>query len=85
MSGQDPVARDPEPEPALTPASLQVAVQQLAARDPDLAAIVERYGPPPLWDRAPGFASSFISSSNSKSRWRQPKRRSTGCGPRPTL
>jgi DNA-3-methyladenine glycosylase II len=30
-------------------------VQELAARDPDLAAIVDRYGQPPLWDRAPGF------------------------------
>ena len=29
---------------------------ELAAADPDLAAIVERFGPPPLWDRAPGFA-----------------------------
>jgi len=30
-------------------------VRELAARDADLAAIVERYGPPPLWDRRPGF------------------------------
>lgn len=28
----------------------------MAARDPDLAAIVARIGPPPLWDRTPGFA-----------------------------
>jgi DNA-3-methyladenine glycosylase II len=45
-----------EPEPALSRASLAVAVEQLAAADPDLAAIVERFGPPPLWDRVPGFA-----------------------------
>ncbi len=56
MSGQDPIARDPEAAPALTPASLRDAVQQLAARDPELAGIVERFGPPPLWDRVPGFA-----------------------------
>lgn len=35
--------------------ALEAAVLELAARDADLAAIVERYGPPPLWDRAPGF------------------------------
>ena len=28
---------------------------ELAGRDADLEAIVGRYGPPPLWDRAPGF------------------------------
>jgi len=27
----------------------------LAARDPDLAGVLERLGPPPLWDRDPGF------------------------------
>jgi DNA-3-methyladenine glycosylase II len=32
-----------------------VAVKELATRDPDLAAIAERIGPPPLWDRPPGF------------------------------
>lgn len=32
------------------------AVADLTARDPDLAGIVERRGPPPLWDREPGFA-----------------------------
>jgi DNA-3-methyladenine glycosylase II len=36
-------------------AGLDAAVVQLAARDADLAGIVERYGLPPLWDRAPGF------------------------------
>jgi DNA-3-methyladenine glycosylase II len=40
---------------ALTTASLAAAVEQLARGDPDLAAIVARYGPPPLWDREPGF------------------------------
>jgi len=36
-------------------AGLDAAVAQLASRDADLAGIVERYGLPPLWDRAPGF------------------------------
>jgi DNA-3-methyladenine glycosylase II len=40
----------------LTTTSLAVAVEELAARDPDIAGIVGRYGPPPLWDREPGFA-----------------------------
>jgi DNA-3-methyladenine glycosylase II len=40
----------------LTPDGLLDAVDELAARDPDLAGIVARHGPPPLWDREPGFA-----------------------------
>jgi DNA-3-methyladenine glycosylase II len=39
----------------LTEARLSAAVAELAARDPDLAGIVARHGPPPLWDRAAGF------------------------------
>jgi DNA-3-methyladenine glycosylase II len=39
----------------LTPETLGHGVAQLAQRDPHLAAVVERFGPPPLWDRAPGF------------------------------
>jgi len=35
--------------------SLLFAVQELAQRDADLAAVVERFGPPPLWGREPGF------------------------------
>src|SRR5947209_3622940 len=31
------------------------AVRQLANRDSDLAAVVEKYGRPPLWTREPGF------------------------------
>lgn len=44
------------PRPALDAAGLTTAVARLAAHDADLAGIVARYGPPPLWDRAPGFA-----------------------------
>lgn len=40
----------------LDDAGLAIAVADLAARDVDLAGIVTRHGPPPLWDRAPGFA-----------------------------
>ncbi len=43
------------PGPALDAAGLATAVTLLAARDADLAGIVARRGPPPLWDRAPGF------------------------------
>ena len=42
------------PEP-LTPATLDEAARKLAAADPDLEAVLERLGPPPLWDREPGF------------------------------
>jgi DNA-3-methyladenine glycosylase II len=41
--------------PPLDVRGLLAAVDELAARDADLAAIVDRYGPPPLWDREPGF------------------------------
>jgi DNA-3-methyladenine glycosylase II len=30
-------------------------IRELAQRDADLAAVLERYGPPPLWVREPGF------------------------------
>lgn len=36
--------------------TLLAAVDHLAARDPDLAGVMQRYGPPPLWARPPGFA-----------------------------
>ena len=35
---------------------LAMAVAELAACDQDLALVVERHGPPPLWPREPGFA-----------------------------
>jgi DNA-3-methyladenine glycosylase II len=35
---------------------LVLAIRELAARDPDLRGIVERFGPPPMWDRPDGFA-----------------------------
>jgi DNA-3-methyladenine glycosylase II len=39
----------------LTERSLARAVRELAARDPDLARVLERHGVPPLWAREPGF------------------------------
>ncbi len=37
-------------------AQLLDGVDALSAADPDLAAVVTRFGPPPLWARRPGFA-----------------------------
>src|SRR5438093_6167920 len=42
------------PATALDEAGLRAAIAILASRDPDLAAIVARHGPPPLWARPPG-------------------------------
>lgn len=39
----------------LTPRSFERAVAELTGRDSDLAAVVERHGPPPFWIREPGF------------------------------
>jgi DNA-3-methyladenine glycosylase II len=36
--------------------ALHAGVDRLVARDTDLARIVTRHGPPPLWAREPGFA-----------------------------
>ncbi len=43
-------------DPSLTASTLATAVAALIAQDEDLAGIVSRHGPPPLWDREPGFA-----------------------------
>lgn len=42
--------------PALDDPALQQASHWLAGRDPALAMVLERHGYPPLWARAPGFA-----------------------------
>jgi DNA-3-methyladenine glycosylase II len=41
---------------SLNEESLARAAEQLAKRDPDLASILERLGPPPLWARPAGFS-----------------------------
>lgn len=42
--------------PQLTEAGLARAVRALCRTDPALARVVTRSGPPPLWEREPGFA-----------------------------
>jgi DNA-3-methyladenine glycosylase II len=42
--------------PRLTEGELARAVTALCQQDPDLARVVSRFGPPPLWQRDPGFA-----------------------------
>ena len=42
--------------PPLTEETLALAVGELAARDPNLRGIVDRFGPPLMWDRPAGFA-----------------------------
>ena len=59
LSRAEPVDPSPGDSPAITPldqVALEAAVVELAARDADLAGIVERNGVPPLWDREPGFS-----------------------------
>jgi DNA-3-methyladenine glycosylase II len=45
-----------EQDVTLDEATLLRACETLAARDAGLGAILERFGPPPLWAREPGFA-----------------------------
>ena len=40
----------------LTEKNFQTGLNVLIRRDPDLAKVVEDFGPPPLWKRKPGFA-----------------------------
>lgn len=44
----------------LTEARLLEGVALLTAQDADLAAIVHRWGPPPLWAREPGFPALIL-------------------------
>lgn len=44
------------PHPPLSVTTLKRVASKLADSDPDLARVVERVGPPPLWARPPGFA-----------------------------
>jgi DNA-3-methyladenine glycosylase II len=50
------VTARPAPREPLTEASLSAAVEELTDRDADLRRIVDRFGPPPLWGRPPGYA-----------------------------
>lgn len=51
-----PGYRPEMPDPPLDLTRLHDAAAILARRDPDLGGILARLGPPPLWDRTPGFA-----------------------------
>jgi len=55
-SPNGPSAVEVRADRPLTRDGLLAAVDELAARDADLAGIVARHGAPPLWDREPGFA-----------------------------
>ncbi|MDQ2922223.1 MAG: DNA-3-methyladenine glycosylase 2 family protein [Acidobacteriota bacterium] len=44
------------PSDRLSVSSLAGAAKELAGRDKELASILERFGPPPLWARSPGFS-----------------------------
>ena len=46
----------PDPHTRLTGTRLLEGVDALSRRDADLAQIVDRCGPPPLWARPPGYA-----------------------------
>ena len=48
--------RDHRPGLRSTEVGLLTAVDDLAAGDPALGAVVRRFGPPPLWAREPGFS-----------------------------
>ena len=50
----DGVEQQPVPV-ILTEETLAHGLRVVAERDPDLADILERWGPPPMWDRPPGF------------------------------
>ena len=50
---QQPVRNDTGP---MTEADLRRGVDDLTRREPVFAAVVQRHGMPPLWDRPPGFA-----------------------------
>ena len=45
---------------ALTNASYAEGIAELSARDPALGQVVERYGAPPRWKRAQGFATLVL-------------------------
>ncbi|MCB1053934.1 MAG: DNA-3-methyladenine glycosylase 2 family protein [Acidobacteria bacterium] len=45
----------PVAPPGLTATTFHAALRELADRDADLARVVETLGPPPFWNRPPGF------------------------------
>ncbi|MFH1487604.1 MAG: hypothetical protein ABII06_01755, partial [Pseudomonadota bacterium] len=44
----------------LTPETYPKALGFLSERDGDFAAVISKFGPPPLWNREPGFATLVL-------------------------
>jgi DNA-3-methyladenine glycosylase II len=44
----------------LTKAGMTIALQHLSSRDSDLANVLQRFGPPPMWTRKPGFPTLLL-------------------------
>lgn len=73
---------------ALTRETLRAATRALAARDPDLARVLDRFGEPPLWGRRPGYASLVriileqqVSLAAARTMYRRVERRAGGVTP----
>lgn len=45
---------------SLTNQTFATGLQTLTKGDPDLAEVISTYGPPPLWNREPGFATLLL-------------------------
>ncbi len=52
----DTDAADAQPPKALSPSTYLLAAERLAAIDPVLAGVTDRWGPPPFWRHPEGFA-----------------------------
>ncbi len=55
-SARSPGSVSPSAPRALDPQTLAAAARELADRDAGLASVLADLGPPPLWDRPPGFS-----------------------------
>jgi DNA-3-methyladenine glycosylase II len=70
----------------LTRAGIAAAVEELAQRDAALAALSERWGPPPLWSRPAGFATLLkiileqqVSQASALAVWRKLEKQLPDC------
>lgn len=76
--------------PILTKARLLEGVDWIAARDTDLAGVVDRFGPPPLWSRPQGFRTLLylileqqVSLASARATWEKLTARLDGEDPTP--
>ena len=60
MVGEPPTGDAGTPPSGLSRADFDRAVALLAEGDPKLAAVLDRYGPPPFWTRDPGFPTLIL-------------------------